>query len=278
MSMAWVAVGVIGGAVVGGVAGNALTNKASPAGLHTPLDIQGIIADARKNAEANLSNSLALEQKYLPGTASLRKSTDTALTDQLTGNTNTLKARDSLLPQLTDANPLLKESSTSILNQLKLGGKLDPETQNAVVRGALQAGGTAGITGSGAGRGLVARDLGLTSLNLLNQRQQAAQQAGSLLSSDLLSRSSALNAYSSADANRTLGISSLIDQRAMPESGLSANSIADLYVAENNAADKARLEEAKLKAAARQSKINAILGFASLGANIGGKVAGAKTG
>jgi hypothetical protein len=274
----WVAGAIIvGSTVAGGATGNALTNKATPGktDLHTPLDIGKIISDARVNAEQNLANSQSLEAKYLPGTALLRAQSDRALSDQLTGNTDAVKARNGLLGQLGSANPLLKESASSILASLRQGGKLDPETQNAVMRGALQQSGTAGISGSGAARGLAARDLGLTSLSLLTQRQQAAQQAGATMSSDLIGRTSALNGAISSDVSRVGGIAGLIDARAMPESGLSAGTIADLNVAEMNASDQAAANAAQLKAQARRDKINSILGFATLGGKIGGSIAGA---
>lgn len=59
-------------------------------------------------------------------------------------------------------------------DQQALGGQLDPETQALVTRTALQGGGASGISGSGAQRGAVARDLGLTSMDLQNQRQGRA--------------------------------------------------------------------------------------------------------
>lgn len=274
MSMAWVAVGVIGGAVIGGATGNALSNQAGPDG-RVALDINKVISDARTNAETNLKGSLDLESKYLPGTAKLRGQADTALADQLSGNTAVLKARNTALSGMAEANPLLKESSTSILESLRRGGKLDPETQNAVMRGALQQGGTAGISGSGAARGLAARDLGLTSLSLLTQRQQLASQSGSALSADAAARAGALTNAGNSDLARTAGIASLLDSRALPEYGLSANSIADMQVAENNAQNQYTLDKKKIEIAQRQQKINAILGFAGLGASMGGKIAGA---
>lgn len=259
---------VAGAAVAGGLAGNALTNKGTPSAseLHKPLDIDKIISDARTNAEATLKDSLGLEAKYLPGTTALRGQADTAMSAQLSGNTSAIKARDSILGSLGEANPLLKDSAASILASLKRGGKLDPETQNAVMRGALQNAGSAGIAGSGAGRGLVARDLGLTSLSLLTARQQAAQAAGTALSSDLLGRTNAVTGAVNSDTSRIGGLTGIIDSRALPESGLSANSIADLYVSESNATDQAKSAAAQLASAQRQAKINAILGFASFGA------------
>lgn len=59
-----------------------------------------------------------------------------------------------------------------VVSQMNLGGQIDPEMQSMVVRDALEGAGGAGIVGSDAGRGIVARDLGLTSLGLQQQRMQ----------------------------------------------------------------------------------------------------------
>lgn len=65
----------------------------------------------------------------------------------------------------------LREATTkSILDQLNLGGQLPPDVQEAVLRAGFEKGAAGGLGGSLAGRNLVGRDLGLTSLDLLNKR------------------------------------------------------------------------------------------------------------
>lgn len=65
-------------------------------------------------------------------------------------------------------------TSRSILDNLNLGGALDPELQNMVITNALEGNAATGFGVSQGGRGLVARDLGLTSLDLARQRRQEA--------------------------------------------------------------------------------------------------------
>ncbi len=74
------------------------------------------------------------------------------------------------------ANQLEQATTKSILDQLNLGGELPDEIKQQVQRSALGSGISSGLGISPAGRGLVARDLGLTGLDLLNQRIGRAQQ------------------------------------------------------------------------------------------------------
>lgn len=97
--------------------------------------------------------------------------------------------RDSLIEGLIkaasnkdpSAESLSREGSAQVLNDLRLGGQLDAETQAAVARSSLEASGDSGILGSLAGRGLTARDLGLTTLQLRQARQDRANQLGMAL-------------------------------------------------------------------------------------------------
>lgn len=68
------------------------------------------------------------------------------------------------------AGQLEQATTKSILDQLNLGGELPDEIKQQVQRSALGSGISSGLGVSPAGRGLVARDLGLTGLDLLNQR------------------------------------------------------------------------------------------------------------
>ena len=251
--MAWAAIAVgVGSAVAGAVTANKNAHAAR-AGAPKGVDINQLISDARTNAADNLKNSIGLEAQYLPGTAALRRTADTGLGDLASGNTAGFAARDKILGDISsstlDNNPLLAESTGRILSNLRMGGNLDPETQNAAARNALQTGGAAGISGSGAGRGLVARDLGLTSLQLRTQREQQALSAGSNLSQlrlqDILGRGGFAANAAGQDASRALSIASLIDSRGRPEAGLSANSIANLSVGNNNINNAAQAQIAQ---------------------------------
>lgn len=72
----------------------------------------------------------------------------------------------------------LRQATTqSILDQLALGSAIPADVQDQVIRNALEGSAASGFGVTPGGRGLVARDLGLTSLDLLNQRIGTAMQA-----------------------------------------------------------------------------------------------------
>lgn len=270
-SRGWISLGV---AAVSAIAKNQADKKNAKAlaeAKRDPLDIAKVISDARETARANLANSIALEQQYRPGTAALRTTVDQSLQNLATGNTPGLQARDSLLSTLGGSfvsNPLLEESANRILGNLRLGGALGPDVQAQAMQAALQKGGAAGISGSGAARGLVARDLGLTSLGLEQQRIQQAQQAGGLLAElglkDLATRGSLVTNAAGQDISRSNILASIVDARALPESGLSPGAIANLYVGDKNAQDQANMDFAQSQAAARNERLKAMLGFGTM--------------
>jgi hypothetical protein len=282
MSMMWVGIG----SAAAGLAGNLYTSnknaKALKGAQAKPLDIAQVISDARENAASNYRNSFALESQFRPGTAALRGTVDNALGALDSGRTPGFAARDSLLGGLGESktsNPLLDASVASIFDNLKLGGTLGRDVQQQAAQAALEKGGAAGISGSGAARGLVARDLGLTSLGLLQQRQAQGLQAGSTMAQlnlqDFLGRMSAAQAAAGQDTQRTSLLASIIDARALPESGLSPGGIANLYVGDKNAQDQQRMNLAQASAARNTQDMNALLGF---GTQAAGAYFGAKGG
>ncbi len=282
--MTWVYVGVTAvGAVGSAVQGNQ-ARKAAAGAAPKPLDISQIIADARQNAANNYANSFALESQFRPGSAALRTTADNSLGNLATGNTAGFQARDSLLGQLsgsqissTGSNPLLEASAASILDSLKLGGALGRDVQTQAAKAALEKGGAAGISGSGAARGLLARDLGLTSMQVLNQRQGQALQAGSTLEgikmqndqlrlNDFLGRIGAAQSAAGQDTQRAGLISQIMDARALPESGLSPGALANLYVGDKNVQDQSNMNLAALKTTTNANTMNSLLGFGSAAA------------
>lgn len=113
-----------------------------------------------------------LNSQVAPGLVAFNQALAPGLTDVQLGVSNQLDP--SILGNLRGAN-------RSILDQLNLGSALGQELQEDVIRNALE-----GVTSSGfggrnlseAGTGLVARDLGITGLDLLRRRQQDALSAG----------------------------------------------------------------------------------------------------
>lgn len=261
-------VGAVAGGIIGGVAGLFGSKSSAKTPAYQPLDISKVITDARETARTNLAQSIALEQEFRPGTAALRKTTDKALGDLASGQTPGISSRDTLLDLMGNdiaSNPLLEESASRILSNLRLGGALGADVQQQAFKAALEKGGAAGISGSGAIRGLVARDLGLTSLGLENQRISQAQEAGKTMSAlrlqDLATRGSITGAAANFDLSRIGTLAGLIDSRYLPSSGLDPGAIASLYVAENNAINQTGMDAAAINQASRNANLSAMLGL-----------------
>ena len=284
ISMALAAGSILSGIIGGNAAKKAASRAADEAmSKQKTIDIGKLVADARANSEANLAKSMELEKKFLPGVAQLRESTTANLEGELSGE-GRMRREDALNRLLGfqaasasptyEGSPLFKAATDKIAADLALGGNLDPETQAAAVRGALSGAGRSGIIGSEAGRGLTARDLGLTSLALSQSRQKAALEAGNLQSQ--LSLNQAQLGLSAGDQLlRSLGMGveatgsnlsqagqlfNLLANQALPESGLSSGSLADITVGETNAYNQRLMDAAAIKAGGAISGINSITG------------------
>lgn len=104
-----------------------------------------------------------------PGLVAFNQALAPGLTNVQLGVTNQIDP--SILANLRGGNK-------SILDQLNLGGALPEDLQNQVITNALEGAAASGFGVGVGGRGLVARDLGLTGLDLIRQRQQDAVAAG----------------------------------------------------------------------------------------------------
>ena len=217
------------------------------------INISQVIQDAQTQQTNDLQNSINLENQYLPGQAANRAAAQNLNQNIASGNTQS----QTLLSQLLGAgsgvtnastsaflnNPLTTAANSSILQSLNQAqaGQLPAGVQAQAMQSALQQGGAAGISGSGAGRGLTARDLGLTQLQYLTNAQNQAssagnaygalglQQQGLTLQSYLGQLSGTQNAVNSQN-QFGLGFGNLMNQTAMPNSGLSGSQVASLDV------------------------------------------------
>ncbi len=167
---------------------------------YQPIDIAQLTANAHDQAVKNATDSLALER--------------------------------SLQPDIADTRTNL---SRSISDQLKLGGQLPTDTINAVTQAGRVAGGTSGSLG-GASVPLTAGLLGLSSLNLLNQRQNNA--AG------------------------------LLAANPLPVAGLDPGTLASLEAQQNAAQNQFNLAKAGVQTNLIGSQVQA--GAAQTGANMAG--------
>lgn len=242
------------------------------------VDIGKLVADSRVNAEENLKKSLQLEQQYLPGQAAAREATTQQFLNQLDPSGRYAQQREQAVSQLLGfsaggAQPtykgseLFQSAADKILADLNLGGQLSADTQNAVVRGALSGAGASGVLGSEAGRGLVARDLGLTSLQLQQARQQAALQAGQIQSQLGLQQAQQYLQSLGLGVDATTGqlqqagsLFNMANQQLLPESGLTSSDIANVTVGQTNAQNQAAMQAAGIRAANTSSTIGGITG------------------
>lgn len=161
----------------GGVAGNAQTGQ---------VDIAALDAQIREIARKNAVESMQLEQELTPEVSSLRKQSIQSLQGDLAPDAYDQSLRTGLMSDFLNASPTnltgRSDLSRAVYDRaaadLALGGELPMDVRNAVLR---RSAAQAGRVGGGAldlGRDIGARDLGLTSLDLLNQRMAQAQGVG----------------------------------------------------------------------------------------------------
>lgn len=193
----------------GQLTGQTGANSAIPSSVAGPggtVDINLAQQAAQAAAQQNAANSAALEAQYNPGAQELRQGSLQSLLDQLNapqqGVEGTLPVvptpgaapvsaqNQALLQQITAQagqplqnvgydSPLTRAAIAKAQQDLALGGALPQDVAQLVARKAFaQAGTLTGGRGLGNGRDITARDLGLTSLDLENQRLQQALQAG----------------------------------------------------------------------------------------------------
>lgn len=178
---------------------------------------------------------------------------------------------------------LIQESNQAILDDLRLGGSIDPETQAQVVRSALQTSGSAGTIGSAASRGLVARDIGLTSLQLQQARQDRALAAGNALYGNRLAGANLMGnvgnlatTAAAQDLQRVGSLSQLIDNRAKPTAGLDPSSVVDLMIRNNDTENSKYVAQGNVAANKAAAMGNAIGGgIGQIGPLFAGGLAGA---
>lgn len=152
------------------------------------VDINALDARTRAIARQNALESAALEQELTPEVAALRRQSvegilggmgttarEQSIADLLYGGLGTQLGTPA--PTSEIGSPLLRAAITKAEQDLALGGRLPADVQNAVSRAALARTGR-GMGSLGLGRDVVARDLGLTSLDLERQRLAQASSLG----------------------------------------------------------------------------------------------------
>lgn len=177
---------------------NKASQAAGSAAQKSQVDIDALNEQTKRIAAQNAIDSANLEKRLTPEVPALRTAANQGVLAGLTPSGDYQKQAQ-LLQQLLAGQqtnrpfqtvdqpgslntPVLQAAIDRAGQDLALGGKIPLDVQNLVTRGALSQGGSVAGPGGGLGLGrdLVARDLGTTSLNLLQQRLQNATTAGQL--------------------------------------------------------------------------------------------------
>jgi len=161
----------------------------APSAQYQGVNIDDLIKRTSEQARRNIRDSIGLEEEFEPETAmareeamqqllrSIRDSGDasSSLEDRLFADLR--RDQDIEMPDL-ERSALLDRVRSQAMQDLELGGELPQDVRNLVMRTAAGRGSQSGVLGGRAGRDIGARDLGLTSLDLKNQRMATAAQLG----------------------------------------------------------------------------------------------------
>ncbi len=267
------AIGLAGLAVSAASAANSADNQRKA--LHAQQDqlkASQATADTLGQSTQDLSkqNALAsaeLERQLTPEVQQLRTSANQNLLNGLNSNRYDMSGNQSLLQSQVGqpANtPLLNAAIEKARGDLALGGQLSTDAQNLATRQALAKAGTVGGGGLGLGRDLVARDLGLTSMQVEQQRLQNASQLGGqelqlgqFNASNLLNHINLLNQINSNGFGRDLATAQYAESIARPTVGIDPGSAANLQIAQQNAQGAAAANAANVKGQQQQGYLNA---------------------
>jgi hypothetical protein len=142
------------------------------------IDTNAIDLQIRDIARRNAEDSIALEKELSPETYNLRRESTIALMDSLVPSANDTAAAKTITDTMGGSS-LVADAVKKAQAELALGGGLDVQTRNEVMRAAAAKAGQ-GTGNLGLGRDVSARDLGLSSLALNQQRLQNAMNVGQL--------------------------------------------------------------------------------------------------
>lgn len=292
----WVAVGVAAVGVVGGAVGSAQQSKAAKAaakaGQGSAVDIASLDQQARDLSKRNAADSAALEAQFNPSVAALREQATSSLLPYTNTNNPLSSASQTLRTGLygdfanagnaqLQQSGLLNDAVQRARADLALGGGLDTATRNEISRRSAANAGMVGGGGLGLGRDLSARDLGISSLQLQNQRlnnaaslgaqdqafNNAQGQFGLQNTAQRLSTAGLISDLGQQDFNRQFQLAQFSQGIARPETGLDPTSLVNLTVGNQNASNAA----AQNAAAVQAQSGNALMG---LGGNLIGAGAG----
>ncbi len=240
--------------------------------------LQGTLgASTQELSKQNALASAELERQMTPEVQQLRTSANQNLLNGLNSNQYDMTGEQNMIRsqlgnQVGQINtPLLNAAIEKARGDLALGGGLSADAQNLATRQGLAKAGTVG-GGLGLGRDLVARDLGLTSMQVEQQRLQNASQLGGqelqlgqsnsqinqFNAGNLLNQIQLLNSINNGGFNRDLATAQYAESIARPIVGLDPGSAANLQIAQQNAQGAANANLANINGQQNQNYINGI--------------------
>lgn len=244
----------------GMMSANSAAKAAAAAADKAKIDINALDAQTRAMALRNAQDSAALEKALTPEVPELRTAANKAVLSGLTPDSRMEGAANSLYGRLGQGatSPLLQAAIEKARADLALGGRLSQDQQNeATRRGAAAAGTSTG--GLGLGRDLAARDLGLTSYQVEQQRlANAAGIGGQELgmnqfnANNFLNQFSALQTYGSNRRSQDLAAAQYGESIQQPVVGMDPSAAANVAVGNSNAASAAAANAANIKGASAQ--------------------------
>lgn len=194
----------------------------------------------------NAKDSYALQNQLTPTVQPLQNASNAGLLNFMNQGTDpgVAKAQSMVASNLGVPlnTPLLNSAIAKAQSDLALGGKLSADQQNLATRQGAATAGSVGGGGLGLGRDLTARDLGLTSAQVEQQRLQNASQLGGqeqqgaeFSSNNLISSLNALSSANNTKYRQLLGTAQYAQSIKPPTVGLDPGSTASAAVANNNA-------------------------------------------
>lgn len=272
------ALAVVGAvSAVGGMAMQAKSlSMAKKAANGAGVDLEALDAKTREMAIRNAEGSAALEQKMTPEVVAMRRAANLSVLGNMSEDPNQKQAVSMLMGRIGQdvQSPLLNDAINKARADLSQGGLLSLDQRNEATR---RAGATAGtVTGGlGLGRDIAARDLGLTSYAVEQQRlNNAANLGGMELNQNQFNAGNFMNQFNSLTGyyNQKRGLDLATAQYgesiARPVVGLDPASYANLAVGNQNVKTQAQMGVANATGAMGSSLMN--FGGSMIGGYMGG--------
>lgn len=277
---------------------NQAKKAAQGAAAASQVDIDALDTKTREIARRNALESAELERQLTPEVAELRTGATRGVLEGL-GDTTMDNAKGWLADYGANQegrvniaaaqSPLLRAAIAKAKADLEMGGRLDAATANETTRGALAR--SAGVGGGiGIARDLTARDLGLTSMALQQQRLQNAMNAGSaeqgleqgitdtgfrnvaanqdiasFNATNILNKINLLKALSDSDFARKLSAAQFGQSIQQPVVGLDPGSVADVVTGNATNRSAALANQGNVAGAQSQGLLNLAGQFGAMG-------------